>query len=494
MKPLKIVSISSELDPFSKTGGLADVSRSLPKSLYRLGHEVIAITPLYGKMVDRTKHKLEKIYSDVKLQIDKENTVKVSYYRGELMPGLPVYFMRCDKYFGRKKWPYGSSREGSRFYLFDIAALKLISLLKFKADIIHCHDWHTGLIPYLKKKRFQHSKTLASAATVFTIHNLTFQAGMNWWEIPVKNRDKGKGTLPLFKDKKTNYINFSKRGILYADILNTVSETYADEIIKKNFGQDLHRILVNRKHKLFGVVNGIDYNDYNPKTDQGLKKRYSVETIHRKIVNKRHLQKMFKLPVNDRIPVIGFTSRIAEQKGFDLLLDILPTVLLRDVQIVIMGDGDKTFIDRINKMKKQFPSKISQMPFYVNRKWESSVYAGGDLLLLPSRFEPCGTTQMIAFRYGCVPIVRSTGGLSDTVVNFDPADDQMKDGSGFTFKNYKSAELLVAITRALETYKYKDTWKDLMRRGMKASFSWDLPAQKYVELYKKAKKFKNGSR
>jgi starch synthase len=488
MKPLKIVSISAELDPFSKTGGLADVARSLPKSLHRLGHDVIAITPLYGKMIDREKHKLEKIYSDVKLQIDKENTVKVSYYRGELMPGLLVYFVRCDKYFGRKKWPYGSSREGARFYLFDVAALKLISLLKFKADIIHCHDWHTGLIPYLKKKRFQRSKTLANAATVFTIHNLTFQAGMNWWEIPVKNRDKGKSALPLFKDEKTSYINFAKRGILNADIINTVSETYADEIIKKNFGQDLHRILVNRKHKLFGVVNGIDYNRYNPKTDKNIKKRYTIDNIHRKIVNKRHLQKMLKLPIDDRTPVIGFTSRIAEQKGFDLLLDILPTLLLRDVQFVIMGDGDKTLIERINKIKKKFPGKIHQFPFHTNPELESLIYAGGDFLLLPSRFEPCGTTQMIAFRYGCVPIVRSTGGLSDTVDNFDPVDYEK--GNGFTFKNYKSQELLVAITRGLETYKYKDVWKDLMRRGMRASFSWELPAKKYLELYKKAKKFK----
>ena len=489
MKPLKIVSVSAELDPFSKTGGLGDVARSLPKSLHRLGHNVIAITPLYSKLIDRKKHKLEKIYSDVKLQIDKENTVSVSYYRGQLMPGLSVYFVRCDKYFGRKKWPDVSDNEGARFYLFDVAALKLISLLKFKADIIHCHDWHTGLIPYLKKKRFNRSKTLANTATVFTIHNLTFQAGINWWEIPVKYRDKGKGSLPLFKDRKINYTNFAKRGILYADIINTVSETYADEIIKKNFGQDLHRILVNRKHKLFGVVNGIDYNNYNPQTDPGLKKRYSVDTIHRKIVNKRHLQKVFKLPVDDRMPIIGFTSRIAEQKGFDLLLDILSTVLLRDVQVIIMGDGDKNLIERINKMKKKFPGKICQLPFYVNRKLESLVYAGGDFLLLPSRFEPCGTTQMIAFRYGCVPIVRSTGGLSDTVVNFDPID--YKKGNGFTFKNYNSQELLVAITRALETYKYKNTWKDLMRRGMRVSFSWDLPAQRYLDLYKKAKKFKH---
>lgn len=489
MKALKIVSISSELDPFSKSGGLADVARSLPKSLYRLGHDVIAITPLYGKTIDRSKYQLEKIYSDVKLKIDKENTVTVSYYRGELLPGLKVYFVRCDKYFSRKKNYYGSSREAARFYLFDVAALKLISLLKFKADIIHCHDWHTGLIPYLQKKRFQRSQTLASAATVFTIHNLTFQAGMNWWEIPVKYRDKGKNVLPLFKDAKLNYLNFAKRGILYADAINTVSETYAEEILKKNFGQDLHRILVNRRHKLFGVVNGIDYSQYNPKTDQGLEKNYTVETVHRKIVNKRYLQKIYHLPANDRIPMIGLTSRIAEQKGFDLVLDILPTLLLRDVQVIIMGDGDKEYLKKLNKIKRHYPEKLKVVPF--DKKRETLVYAGSDLFLLPSRFEPCGINQMIGFRYGCVPIVRSTGGLSDTVANFDPADQKMKNGNGFTFKNYKAPELLAAVTRALETYKYRDVWKALVKRGMSASFSWELPAKKYLELYKKAKQFKN---
>jgi starch synthase len=486
MKSLKIISISAELDPFSKSGGLADVARSLPKSLHRLGHEVIAITPLYGKVIDREKYKLKKIYSDVNLEIDKENTVNVSYYRGELMPGLPVYFVRCDKYFSRRKNIYVSDRENARFYLFDIAALKLISLLKFKADIIHCHDWHTGLIPYLKKQRFKNSKTLSNAATVFTIHNLTFQLGSNWWEIPVKHRDKGKKSLPLFKDKKIDYINFAKRAILNADAINTVSETYAAEIIEKNFGQDLHRILVNRKHKLFGVVNGIDYKQYNPQTDKGLKKKYSIDKIHRKIVNKRFLQKLYKLPVDDRVPMIGLTSRIAEQKGFDLVLDVLPTILLRDVQFVIMGDGDKEYIKKLNKIKKKFPDKLVITSF--DHKMETSVYAGADLFLLPSRFEPCGINQLIGFRYGCIPIVRSTGGLSDTVTNFDPL--KYEEGDGFTFKNYSRKELLVAITRALETYKYKDVWKDLMRRGMRASFSWELPAKKYLELYKKAKKLK----
>jgi len=488
MKALKIVSIASEVDPYSKTGGLADVARSLPKSLHRLGHNVIIVTPFYAKVIDRKKHKLEKIYSDVKIKIDETKEIKVAYYRAELMPGLKVYFIRNDKYFSRRKTLYGSDRENARFYLFDVAALKLISLLKYKADIIHCHDWQTGLIPYLKKTRFKKSSTLSGAAMVYTIHNLVFQLGMNWWDVPLKHKDKGSKALPLFKDKKLDYINYAKRGILYADAINTVSETYAEEILKKAFGQDLHRVLTNRRHKVFGVVNGIDYHQYNPKSDKGLYKNFTVDKLHRKVLNKKYIQKFYKLPAKADWPLLGLTSRIAEQKGFDILLDILETVLQRDVQVIIMGDGDKEYIKKLKKIKKKHPDKLAITPF--NRKMETSIYAGADLFLLPSRFEPCGINQLIGFRYGCVPIVRSTGGLSDTVINFDPAEEKVK-GNGFTFKNYNSKELLVAITRALEAYKYKGVWKALVRRGMKASFSWELPAQKYLQLYKKAKSFKN---
>ncbi|MFA6467145.1 MAG: glycogen/starch synthase [Patescibacteria group bacterium] len=483
-KIFKIVSIASEVEPYSKTGGLADVARALPRSLFRLGHNVIIITPYYKKVIDSNVYKLEKIYSDVSLHIDKENELQVAYYRTELVPGLYVYFVRNDKYFSRRKSLYGSSHENARFYMFSVAALKLLSLLKFDADIIHCHDWHTGLIPHLKKTRFKDSQTLKKAATVYTIHNLVFQMGHSWWEVPSKKKDKGTKALPLFSDPDIEYINFAKRGILEADVVNTVSETHAIEIMDKYFGQDLHRILVNRRHKLFGVVNGIDYKKFNPATDRGLHKNYTLDKIHRKVLNKRYLQKFYKLPVNESLPLIGLTSRIVEQKGLELILEILPTLLLRDVQVIIMGDGDKNYIKKLKKIQKKFPEKLRWVAF--DRKMETSVYAGADMFLLPSRFEPCGINQLISFRYGCVPIVRSIGGLSDTVVNFDPETNQ---GSGFTFKHYNGKEFLVAVTRALETYKYKSSWKRLVRNGMKISFSWDLPAERYVQLYKKAIKF-----
>ena len=487
MKKLKIVAMASEVHPYSKTGGLADVSRSLAKSLHRAGNDVIIITPFYAKAIDRKKHKLERIYSDVKLDIDKKNEAKVSYYRAELLPGLKVYFVRNDKHFSRRKELYGSSHEGARFYLFDVAALKLISLLKFKADIIHCHDWQTGLVPYLKKTRFKKSQTLANAATVFTIHNLVFQLGSNWWEVPLKHKDDGKKALPLFNSPEIEYINFAKRAILSADVINTVSETYAEEILKRSFGQDLHRILINRKHKLFGVVNGIDYKDLNPKNDDTIYRKYDHKKLQRKKLNKKYIQKLFKLEIDQDMPVLCTTSRVTYQKGFELILEIINRLMHFDIQLIIAGAGDKNFLSKLKKVARKFPHKLAVIPSHDKLlKYENQLYAGSDMILLPSHHEPCGINQMKAFRYGCVPVVRSTGGLNDTVVNFEPGNE----GNGFKFKNYSSQELLVAITRALETYKYPQVWRALVCRGMKPSFSWDVPSKEYMVLYKNAIKFK----
>ncbi|MDP2812726.1 MAG: glycogen/starch synthase [bacterium] len=486
-KNFKIVSISSEVDPYSKTGGLADVARSLPKSLHRLGHEVIIITPFYGRIINREKYKLEKIYSEVKIEIDQKNEINASYYRAELMPGLKVYFVRNDKYFSRRKSLYGSSHENARFYFFDMAALKLVSLLKFKADIIHCHDWQSGLIPYLKKTRFKNSQTLSGAAVVYTIHNLVFQLGSNWWEVPLKYKDQGKSALPDFNDRKIEYINFAKRAILNADVINTVSETYAQEILKRSFGQDLHRILINRQHKLFVIVNGIDYYNFNPKNEKSIYRNYDYKKLQRKKLNKKHIQKLFNLKIDQEIPVLCTTSRISYQKGFSLILEVLNKLLVFDIQMIIAGAGDNNFIKELKKIAKKFPDKLAIIPSHEETlKYETQLYAGSDMILLPSHYEPCGINQMKAFRYGCVPIVRSTGGLSDTVIDYQPGNF----GNGFKFTNYNSQELLMAITRALETYKYHKVWRDLVCRGMKPSFSWDLPAQKYLELYKTAIKLK----
>ena len=322
-KKLKIVSIASEVAPFSKTGGLGDVAHSLPKAIKKLGHEIIVITPLYEQVIDKKKYKLKIIYENINVYLNSEETVTVNYWQAFLTEGLPIYFIDCKKYFSQKKTLYGSTHENARFLIFDVAALKLISLLKFEADIVHCHDWQTGLIPFYLKTDFRYSKTLRKAKTVYTIHNLVFQLGHNWWDVPVAKKDYGRSRIPHVANSDIEYLNFAKRGILSADVVSTVSEQYRDEILTKNFGQDLHRILRNRQDRLHGIVNGIDDKTYNPSIDGSLVKNYDYHKVHRKKVNKEYLQKKFGLAIDMNMPIICTTSRVTFQKGFVLILKIL---------------------------------------------------------------------------------------------------------------------------------------------------------------------------
>jgi len=481
-KKLKIVHISSEVAPFSKTGGLGDVVRSLPKALKRLGNEVVVITPLYGQIIDKEKYGLELVYENVNIYLNSEDSIKVNYWKSYLMKGLPVYFIESKKYFSKRKNLYGSSHENVRWLIFNIASLKLLSLLKYKADIVHCHDWQTGLIPFYLKTDFRYSKTLKNAKTIFTIHNLVFQMGMNWWDVPLKKKDYGHARIPHINNPEIEYINFAKRAILSADAISTVSEQYREEIMTYKFGQDLHRILKNRKNRLFGIINGIDYKAFNPANDLGLYKNYTYKKIHRKKLNKEYAQKIFKLPVNINTPVICATSRVTFQKGFELIFNILDELLRLDIQIMIMGDGDKKYIQKLKKYQKKYPKKLVWIPFSKNQKRETLLYAAGDMFLLPSHHEPCGINQLIAMRYGCVPIVRKVGGLKDTVSNYNPST---KKGTGFSFERFNSLELYGAIIRALENYKYKYQFREIMIRAMLESNSWEIPAKKYMVLYKK---------
>lgn len=492
-KTLKIVHVSSEIAPFSKTGGLADVARSLPKAQKRLGHEVIVITPLYERVIEKEKHNLKLIKENVEVYLNSKESIVVNYWLGYLMDGLPAYFIENKKYFSKHKKIYGSSHENARFLVFDVAALKLISLLKFEADIIHCHDWQTGLIPFYLKTDFRYSKTLKKVKTVFTIHNLIFQLGHNWWEIPPDKKDYGRKRIPHISDPDIEYVNFAKRAILKADAISTVSEQHREEIMTKKYGQDLNRILKNREDRLFGIVNGIDYKDFNPGLDPGLFKNFDYRNVSLKAQNKIGLQKMMQLPADEKIPLIGMVARLAEQKGFDLLFNIFYGIMTMDVQFVIFGDGkDKKYVKIIKDFIKKYPQKINAYleldKFNVDNV--TKVYAGSDMFLIPSRFEPCGITQLIAMRYGSIPIVRHIGGLIDTVRNYNPRTQK---GNGFVFKNYDPYEMLIEVARAVENYKYSVTWNKLVKKVMQESNTWEIPAKKYILLYQRILKM-NGNR
>ncbi len=480
-KILNIAHISAEVEPFSKTGGLANVLGSLPKAHKDLGHKVIVITPYYERVLADSgavsDHTFEIIAENVPIELTQDIWDEVNFLK-TVHDGVPLYFVDHKKYFGDKTKIYGDKNENARFMLFDVAALHLLKIINFRPDIIHCHDWHTGLIPYFLKWRYQKDDFWKDTATLFTIHNLSYQLGHNWWEIPPDERDDGRSTLTPFDDPWTERINFAKRAILHADAINAVSETYREEILTRDFGEELHRVLKNREENVFGIVNGINYNDYNPLTDPGLHMHYSDKSVTRKRHNKKWLQKHYRLTVDAEAPLICMTSRIVEQKGFKLFSSIVQTLLHNGTQIIIMGDGDKEIVAGLKKIEKEFPDQFVIVPF--DRTFETSLYAGADIFLLPSRFEPCGINQMIALRYGCIPVVHHIGGLADTIIDFDP---QTNDGNGFTFTKYDAAHLLMATTRALETFRHKKIWKSLMVRGFRQANSWTIPAQKYIDLY-----------
>jgi starch synthase len=483
------VHITAEIEPFSKSGGLANMVPSLAKFQAELGHDVSVITPYYTKIVTLPELPFLELFNGAKTPIELGTDVSydAEYLENELTDILPVYFIKNKEFFGSQTKLYGADNENLKYLFFCAAAVELLKKFETPPDIIHCHDWHSGLVPAWIKKQ-PYADFFKDTATLFTIHNLVFQLGHNWWEVPETYRDTGRTALPHPTDTKyLEGINFAKRAILSVDAINTVSESYREEILTKDFGEDLHVILKNREDHVFGIVNGIDYNDYNPLTDAGIAQHFSEKSIERKKANKKWLQEKYGLPVLEDVAVLCMTSRISEQKGFILLIELLPQLLQSDVQCIIMGNGDQGLISELTKIQKQFPDKLVIIPF--DSQLETSVYAGSDIFILPSRFEPCGINQMIAMRYGCVPVVHHIGGLADTVINFKPEKKRNK-GNGFSFKKYDYLNLLIALTRALETYKHKEIWKELVVSDLMTANSWEIPAKKYIELYKKTIKLK----
>lgn len=489
-KNLRIAVIASEVAPFSKTGGLADVTGSLPKNFAQMGHKVIILTPFYEKVIDVKKHNLKLIEKNIPILIDAKYKIKISLWQGNLMPQLPVYFIGNKKYFSKHHRLYGSTHENSRFALFNFAVLQILKKINFKPDVIHCHDWHTGLIPYLLKKDpiYSEDSFFSETATVFTIHNLTFQMGKNWWEIPPEKRDSGNGLPPLHSVAMEN-VNFAKRGILFADAINTVSEKYAEELLTPEFGQGLEKYLKRRQKDFFGIINGIDYSIFNPALDKNVYFNYDWDSLRRKKRNKLALQKDLGLEERTDIPLIGLASRLAEQKGYNLVIETLDILLKMPLQIVIIASGGKDgkeYADIFKKIAKKYPKKFAFITPYTDEQ-ASKVYAGSDMLLMPSRFEPCGLSPLISLRYGSIPIVHETGGLAETIVNFNPRTNE---GNGFVFKSYTKEDFLMALARALENYKYEKVWEYLVWKSMKQSFSWEIPAKKYIALFRKAMKNK----
>lgn len=471
---MKVLFVASECSPFIKTGGLADVIGSLPKELKRQNVDVRVVLPKYGDIPNEYKEKMVfKISFEVSLSWRKQ-------YCGieELsMNGITYYFIDNEYYF-KRSGIYGHYDEAERFAFFNRAALDMLYHLDYKPDVIHCHDWQSALIPLYLKEQYSKGPFYEKIKTVFTIHNLKYQGIFP----PVVLGDiLGLGDHYLADDKIGFYgqVNFMKAGLHYADKLTTVSRTYAWEIQFPYYGEQLDGVLRQRSHDLVGIVNGIDYDEYNPKTDPHLYCNYD-NSLKQKKENKVNLQKDLGLPVSEDIPMIAIISRLVEQKGIDLIAHMIHEILANDVQLVALGTGEWKYEHLFRYIQSQYPNKAS-VHITFNEGLARKIYAGSDLFLMPSQFEPCGIGQLIALRYGSIPIVRETGGLFDTVHSYNEFTGE---GNGFSFTNYNAHDMMYTIGRALHFYRQPEIWKQIFDNAINSNYSWNQSAEQYVELYR----------
>jgi len=466
---MEILFIASEAFPLAKVGGLADVTSSLAIALQDLGHEPCLILPRYGSI--RTP--VQDIQGKNVAVSFMGHYEQVALKMTRLKKRIPVYLVENDDYFGTEE--IYTQDELKRFLFFSLSIPSIISQLNLHPDIIHCHDWHTALVPlWLKKAKIE-------LPGIFTIHNLAYQGSLDqqffldsglshvWQEY-----------IPVSAPRPS--LNFMSQGILLADIVTTVSPTYASEILTPQYGEGLEQLLNYRRNELYGIVNGIDYDEYNPATDPCLERNYDSTTIERRADNKLALQRKSGLPQNSDIPLFGMVSRLEEQKGIDLLLQAIePFITETRAQLVILGEGREHYHKLLAEAALKYPGRLSA--FIANdERLARLIYSSSDIFLMPSRFEPCGLGQLIAMRYGAIPVVRHTGGLADTVKDMAEGN-----GNGFVFQNYTVLEMLEAIKRAEENFYHRAEWQNLMRRNMKLDFSWKASARKYEEIYLRAR-------
>jgi starch synthase len=480
-RPLRVLILAAEIVPFVKVGGLADVAGALPKALKALGHDVRLVMPRY-KQVDPERFQLTTVIDTLTVTIGKF-PVQVSVRQGIIGEDIPVYMIDAPRFFERENI-YGYTDDGERFILFCRAALEAMRALEWAPDILHCNDWHTGIVPNWMHTIYHNDPFYANTATVYTIHNLAYQ-GIFGYRILEVAGVAAQGFLYPQITELANVVDIMGRGILFADAITTVSERYAQEILTPAFGERLDHMLRARRDRLFGILNGIDYQEVDPATDHYIHSRFDVNSLGKREPNKTALQEQAHLPVRPDVPLLAMISRLADQKGFDLISQIIHPLLSQGVQFVVLGIGDQHYHEMFQNLAARYPEQVAIFLTF-NTELAQRIYAGSDMFLMPSRFEPCGLSQLIAMRYGCVPIVRNVGGLADTVKEYDPRTGT---GNGFVFNNYDPWELFAAIVRALELYRFKDLWRILQRHGMMADHSWHVSAMRYVDVYRNALSF-----
>lgn len=473
----KVLFVASECVPFIKTGGLADVVGSLPKYFNKDEFDVRVILPKYQCMREDFKHQLQYVthfYMELNWRQQYVGVLHLEY------EGIHYYFIDNEYYFSGPR-PYGNIHEDiEKFAFFSRAALSALPLINFQPDIVHCHDWQTGLIPVYLKDKFHEGQFFANMKSIMTIHNLKFQG---IWDVKAVKDITGLPPYYFTPDKLEAYgdANYLKGGIVYADAVTTVSNTYAEEIKMPFYGENLDGLMRARSNCLYGIVNGIDYNEYNPETDPFIPQHYNARTFRKeKVKNKRALQQELGLKQNDGKFMVGIVSRLTDQKGFDLIACMMDEMCQQDIQFVVLGTGEEKYENMFRHFAWKYPGKVSANIFY-SEALSHKIYAACDAFLMPSLFEPCGLSQLMSLRYGTIPIVRETGGLKDTVW---PYNEYEGTGTGFSFANYNAHEMFNTLKYAMYVYyEKKRDWNKLIDRAMAADFSWNTSARKYEELY-----------
>ena len=474
---MKILFVASEAVPFIKTGGLADVVGALAPVLAAKGNDVRVIIPDFGA-IPHEYHASMKHVCDFEVQLGwRRQYCGIEEIHKD---GVTWYFMDNKYYFGRQ-YIYGmGGDEYERFGFFCRGVLNMLPIIDFQPDVIHSHDWESGMIPALLKIQYAHLPFYSGIKTVFTIHNLQYQGIFGIREV---QDILGLGDSLWTDDKLECFgcANYMKAALVYADMITTVSPSYAEEIQTAYYGERLDGLLRSRKAELHGVLNGIDIDEYNPETDTRIEQCYSVKDLSGKAACKEALQKELGLDVNPDTPIIGMVGRLSNQKGLDLVDYVISDIMRQDVQLVVLGMGEGRYFNLFSWAESEYKGRVAAR-FTMDHTLAHRIYAGSDVFLMPSQFEPCGLSQMIAMRYGTIPIVRETGGLRDTVLSYNEFSGE---GNGFTFFNYNAHDMLHVIERSVGYFKNrKDIWKTLQERGMKGDYSWTHSAEEYMKLYR----------
>jgi len=471
-KKLKILFVSAEVAPYAKTGGLADVAGSLPQKLVELGHDVRVVLPCY-KEID---YEMDYV-TDFQVELDKRNETCIV----KRIKNAPVltYTLNNYHYYGRCGI-YCHHDDGERFAFLSKASLELIKAIGFKPDILHLNDWHAAPAALLLKEHYRKKDPFYEGIkTLLTIHNLEYQGHFGKEILDVLGLPES-----FFVPESVEFygmFNFLKAGVVYSDKINTVSRTYAQEILTPQYGERMEGILKTRENDLHGIVNGISYEVFNPLTDPLIYFPFSEDNLAAKTKNKYALQREMGLPESD-VPLIGVVHRLVDQKGLNLVCDCFEWIIELNTQFILLGLGDPFYENAFLRFMERYPDRVS-VKIAFDEKLAHRIYAGSDIFLMPSAFEPCGLGQMISLRYGTIPVVRETGGLKDTITD---VNHDFENGNGFTFKDMDSEAFLDALERAVLTYRNEPgTWLELVRKGMKSDFSWNKAANEYVALYNK---------